>query len=309
MRCPLSKSSDVSIIDEMDALELVRLYRKKLDMDISNELMGVHKIFLCHSIKTDLRFFFPIVTGSEAFYEKMQEFKWYYLRERFEFEYIKSKISVGCDVLEVGCGNGIFGSMLSHVNYTGLEFNQIASDQANRSGVFVLKESIQNHATSHKEKYDFVCAFQVLEHVPDVHSFIDSCLMCLKPGGFLILSVPSHDSFLSVVSNNVLNLPPHHVTLWTDMSLVSIASVFDLRIVEIVHEKLEGVHQRWYIQSKMVSNIKSKFGIAHRVVDLSLAHDVVINIARIYAAGLCRYLSDIFPPPIGHTAAAIYQKL
>jgi 2-polyprenyl-3-methyl-5-hydroxy-6-metoxy-1,4-benzoquinol methylase len=77
----------------------------------------------------------------------------------------------------------------------GLEFSRKAKEIAFSNGIIIENESIQSHSVAHPAKYDVVCAFQVLEHVSEIRSFIESSIKALKPGGLLIYSIPSADSF------------------------------------------------------------------------------------------------------------------
>jgi len=43
-----------------------------------------------------------------------------------------------------------------------------------------LNQSIEEHMKSNPETYDAVVTSEVLEHVSDKHSFLTSCVECLK---------------------------------------------------------------------------------------------------------------------------------
>jgi 2-polyprenyl-3-methyl-5-hydroxy-6-metoxy-1,4-benzoquinol methylase len=92
-----------------------------------------------------------------------------------------------------------------------LEFNDEGIKKAKSAGLNVIKESIEVHAVENEAKYDVVTSFQVLEHIGDSRNFIEASLKGVKPGGKLVISVPSYDSLVSVQLNNTLNLPPHHI--------------------------------------------------------------------------------------------------
>ena len=68
-----------------------------------------------------------------------------------------------------------------------------------------------------------------MEHVPAVGQFLRQCLACLRPEGKLIVSVPSHDGFMGSELNSILDLPPHHITQWSDRCMAAVASVFELK--------------------------------------------------------------------------------
>ncbi|NCR59702.1 MAG: class I SAM-dependent methyltransferase [Microcystis aeruginosa LL13-06] len=307
--CPLSKSSKIGLVEKIAVSDLVSLYKKMLNCDVASEFGNIQYIDFYHCLESDLYFFFPMITGSENFYEKLQVFDWYYLEEKNEYDYASQFIKPSNSVLEIGCGQGSFSKKISSKNYTGLEFSQKAKDLAQSNKLNVINESIQSHAMSYAENYDVVCAFQVLEHIGDVHSFIAASIACLKPGGILILSVPSYDSFSRYVSNFFLDMPPHHVTRWTDKTFKNLTKYFLVENVEIWHEPLQEVHKSFYATTivklalfkflgKDIRNID--FGITYKVLDI-----VSRMIGKIFAKGLIS--SELFPR--GISVVSVYRKI
>jgi hypothetical protein len=65
--CPLRGSSNVTLIEQINASDLIKMYNKLLKSDISKEFGDVKKIGFYHCIDSDLRFFYPMVTGSKIF--------------------------------------------------------------------------------------------------------------------------------------------------------------------------------------------------------------------------------------------------
>lgn len=75
--CPLSGSSNVTLIEQINASDLIKMYNQALQADISKEFGDVKQIGYYHCIDSDLRFFYPMVTGSEKYYEHLQKNPWY----------------------------------------------------------------------------------------------------------------------------------------------------------------------------------------------------------------------------------------
>ena len=287
--CPLSGSANLVLRETIEVEALIKLYSRCCGFDISSEFLDLETINFYHCLESELYFFFPIITGSESFYEKLQVLDWYYAEEKNEYDYAKQFIKPSDFVLEIGCGRGTFAQKIDSKNYTGLEFTRKAKDLA-KGGVNIIRESVQDHAVYLPQKYDVVCAFQVLEHIGDVHSFIKSSIACLKPGGILVFSVPSYDSFSKYVSNFFLDMPPHHVTRWTDTSLKNLTKYFPIENLEIWHEPLKEVHKLFHATTivklalfkfleKDIRNID--FGIIYKVLDV-----VSRMIGKIFAKGL-----------------------
>ena len=194
-----------------------------------------------------LQWFSPAIAGDGRFYEELQSLHWYYQSDKPEYPYAARLIGTEKSVLDVGCGRGAFASHLQPGNrYKGLEFNNAAVAAARQFGLDVTMVSVQDEARNARAYYDVVCHFQVLEHVPDALGFMKSCVSALKPGGKLIVTVPSEDSFLAVAGAAWLNMPPHHVTRWTDDALRSIFERLDVDVDHIWHEPVATFHQSWY---------------------------------------------------------------
>ncbi len=305
---PLTKFSTIACIETINTSDLIKLYKKKLNIDISSEFQKIQEIGLYHCQESDLYFFYPTIVGSERFYEHMQQFDWYYLDDKQEYEYASSFIGKSDSVLEIGCGKGAFSTKISSKKYTGIEFSQRAAQIAGTQGIRVVNESIQAHAAKHHEVYDVVCSFQVLEHVDNINSFIQSSLNCLKTDGLMILSVPSFDSFSKYLSNLSLDMPPHHVTRWTDKALTNLTDYFDIELVEIIHEPLQMIHRHMYIKSllkKAFINVsKNKF----KNIDFSWQDLTISLISKILSQFFVHGLDEPIMLPRGISVVAVYRK-
>ena len=306
--CPLSGSQNVSLLASLNTVDLAKLYRRKFKIDVSTEFGNITEINLYHCLDSDLRFFYPMVTGSHTFYETLQKFDWYYLDEKYEYTFAGEFVKRSDSVLEIGCGKGVFAKKISSDRYLGLEFNQKAIGTAAKEGITVLRESIQAHAEAHPNKYDVVCAFQVLEHIADIHSFVSSSLACLKEGGLLIYSIPSADTFIALVTNHILNMPPHHVSWWSDQCLYYTAKLFSLKVLAIQHEKLAANHRRWYASTIIMESFRNWLKLKPVVLDRSMGHELLNMTATLAGVALSRGLIDPRVLPDGASVTVVYQK-
>ena len=172
----------------------------------------------------------------------------------------------------------------------------------------VRTQSVQEHSQHNHLAYQVVCAFQVLEHIPDPASFIAACLDCLEPGGLLIYGVPSDDSYLKFVQNDWLNLPPHHLTRWPDAALEAFPKLYPVGLVSIEHETLSDVHLRSYVGTMIRRRLSLLFGRMETMVDRSLSARLLNRCAGVLAGSILKIFSDEVFRPRGHTVIAIYRK-
>lgn len=308
IHCSLCQSEKLHDIAKITSVDLARLYAKMLGESIVDEFSGHKEVNFFRCEDCDLRFFYPSITGTEKFYEKLQRFDWYYMEDKEEYEFAKQYISEDDRVLEVGCGRGAFAKKIKTRNYVGLEFSTKAKEMGEREGFCIVNESVQDHAKEKPRTYDVVCSFQVLEHVSDIRGFLSSSLECIKPGGLLIVSVPSAESFLSIVENGILNMPPHHVTWWSDKALTKIADIFGLEIVKIEHEKLADIHVQWYSTEVSRKALKNILGLGYNVISRSLTDKLIGAISHILGNFYAKGLVDPFLRPNGHSVTVIYRK-
>ena len=307
--CPLSHSSEVTLLETIRSSDLKKIYRS-MGVDVSSEIAGIAEIGFYHCPASDLRFFHPMPAGSEKFYEELQKFDWYYDKNKQEYEFASRWIDETDAVLEIGCGTGIFAKKIKSPHYVGLELSHKAKEAAAAQGVTVLNEFVEVHAVAHAGRYDVVCAFQVLEHIVDVRSFIRSSLECLKPGGLLIYSVPSAESYMTVAKNVALNMPPHHASWWTDQCLNSIAKTFGLQVVEIRHDRLSASEKRHYSQVLIVEALKGMLAYRDRstLIDRSPLHRLLWKAAGLAARLLDKGFERANLLPHGYSETAIYRK-
>lgn len=313
IQCPLSQSSQVKLLELLDTPTVIHLYRKILKIDVSEEFDQIPQLGFYHCSVSDLKFFYPAIAGSTSFYQNLQQYPWYYADEKEEYHYAKQFIRSGDRVLEIGCGKGAFAHHLieqgiSTQDYVGLEFSPDAQAMAQSQGLQVLTEPISDHAQTDPDRYNIVCAFQVLEHVVNPANFIRDSLQCLKTGGLLIFSVPSADSFIALSSNNMLNLPPHHVSWWSDQALSYVAQLFDLELVSLYHEPLAPIHLRWYAETLILQALRQQFAQPVKLLSQSKRDRLFSKVAYHGSKWLVKGLTAPEMLPRGHSVTVVYRK-
>jgi SAM-dependent methyltransferase len=207
-----------------------------------------------------------MVTGDDRFYVSLQHHDWYYQSDKPEYHFAARQVTQGASVLEVGCGRGAFHAYLpKNVRYRGLEFNEEAVRKATGLGLDVVIRGVEDEAQERPGRYDVVCHFQVLEHVSNVAEFMRASVDALRPGGVMLVTVPAEDSFLRIAESAWLNMPPHHVTRWTDRALTNLYSRLKLDVKEVWHEPIAPFHRDWYRSVMVSSGFGSLFGQSPRL--------------------------------------------
>ncbi|MDQ6755761.1 MAG: class I SAM-dependent methyltransferase [Bacteroidota bacterium] len=293
---PLTKTNNTSLEATFLSSDIIGLYKYQLDIDVSRFFTGKQKFYLYKDNDTGYRFYYPEgLDGDGKFYEALQKKLGddYYHEWKFENQLAYDYVQVNDKVLDIGCGVGNFLNRIKEKtqNVFGLELNENAIAKAKSKGLTVYNELIQQHAIEHKEFYDVVCSFQVLEHVYDVKTFLESSLKTLKPKGKLIIGVPNNEPyFLGYDKYATLNLPPHHMGLWNKKVFEKVAPLFNLKIIDVQYDIDGRVTAEAYTRAKYITGIKSIAG-KHSTKDkiiLSLAAAVTLplTIAKKIIKGL-----------------------
>jgi hypothetical protein len=128
-------------------------------------------------------------------------------------------------------------------------------------------------------------------------------LFTLKKDGKLIIAVPSENSFVQHVTNNTLNMPPHHVTRWSDDCLRNLENIFDIKLINITHEKISKIHRSYFVTT-LIQNLILK----PHLVDLSIKRKLLSKFSSIPGKLIASRLKEEMLPN-GHTVMAVYRKL
>jgi SAM-dependent methyltransferase len=218
IKSPITDSVNVEIIETINSEEIITSYRSKYNIDLSSYFEDTKQISVCLCKDTGYQFFYPFIVGDSKFYEHFQNFGWYYIKDKWEYQKAYSIAENKSSVLEIGPGHGYFMKKLRQksCNLEGIELNESAAAMLREEGFKVYAQTLESFNKDNPEaKYDLVCSFQVMEHITNVGDFLNIFEKLLKPGGKLVIGVPNADSIFSNYKVNILNLPPHHAGLWT----------------------------------------------------------------------------------------------
>jgi 2-polyprenyl-3-methyl-5-hydroxy-6-metoxy-1,4-benzoquinol methylase len=241
---PLCRSESVVIEKRYSTASIVERYGHYLGIDVASDLANCDTVLLCRGRQSNIRFFWPLfLAGNGAFYEKLMVKPYYYDPEKWEYEVAMQTLPPKQRVLEIGCGRGDFLAMLKREGHSGcgLEINQRAVLEGQKSGLDVRSAILEEFASTCTESFDAICAFQVLEHLPDPCSFIEAGLKCLRPGGLAIFAVPNGEGIFSRL-DVALDMPPHHMLRWNTAAFQYLTKQFPIVLEDVQFEPISRRH-------------------------------------------------------------------
>lgn len=132
-------------------------------------------------------------------YRFMAEYEdrhWWFVGRRAVLAALLDGLGLPADarILEVGCGTGGNLPLLGRYGrVTALEMDSYARTFAQqKTGVDVRDGVLPQRLPFDGERFDLVCLFDVLEHIPDDQAALAAIAGLLAPGGRLLLTVPAH---------------------------------------------------------------------------------------------------------------------
>ena len=131
---------------------------------------------------------------------------------RHQVEVFKKHLSISdARVLDIGCGGGLFLSLLKRegVNVVGIELSDSRAQYAStKHGLEIHKQSIENDfwQKDYANYFDAVTLWDVIEHVNYPFQTLQSAVNVLKKDGLLLIDTPCRDSFYHQVGETTYRL-------------------------------------------------------------------------------------------------------
>ena len=157
---------------------------------------------------------------------------WYRARREVLAELIRRLVQPlpNAQILEIGCGTGHnFGMLGEFGEVDALELDaEVRALAEQRLGRSVMSTPLPQLADVVDAHYDFIGAFDVIEHIDDDHAAVASISAKLKPGGKFVMTVPAHPWMWS--AHDVVN---HHKRRYSKRSLKRLIEASPLTLTSI----------------------------------------------------------------------------
>lgn len=288
-------------IQSIEVSKIVEQYKSELGLDVTTYFGTTSTLSIYECVETGYRFYYPFgIAGDAQFYAALQNTGSYYPQWKWENEKALSFMKENDRVLDVGCGEGNFLKELHKRHFkhvSGIDHSAEALTYSQSTEIPIYNETIETFSQKNKHVFDVLTCFQILEHITDVKAFIQNCLLCLKPGGILILAVPNNNPYLYKHDFlHTLNLPPHHAGLWNKSALAKLPHFFKMNLLQNEVQAIsDQVAEYTLVQMNYLSS-KNKF--IKSLLKFNL-------IKKIYSKILFMQRNSIE----GRNCLAVYQKI
>lgn len=287
--CPLCNESDSIQIESIRVSDINSEYMRQFGVDVLNEFPSDMKLIHLRRCKAcSLDFFSPTIVGSENFYAAIGQAPGYYTSDRWEFKETIRRLPENANLIDVGCGDGVFLRHVPGDRKRGLEFNPDAVKRAQEKGLLVEQASLESLPA---ESADFVTLFHVLEHVRDPAKLAGEIARVLRPGGRLFVAVPNTDSYIGSAIHDPMNAPPHHPLRWRAAAFEHLQTLVPLRIKRMDTEPLNDEHLYHYRRARCIAALSRLAGGRLPLHRVGLGMTIIRRTANIWSHSL-KYLAQ-----------------
>ncbi len=129
---------------------------------------------------------------------------------------IKNKNIIVKTICDVGAGHGLFlheiGQAMAGTQLFAIEPDSNSAVECRKKGIETLVSTAEN-SNEWKKRFDLVMSSEVIEHVFDLKSFINSVAHLIKPNGYCLFTGLGYEGFdiLTLQEKSKAVSPPHHL--------------------------------------------------------------------------------------------------
>ncbi|MGB3758829.1 MAG: class I SAM-dependent methyltransferase [Rivularia sp. (in: cyanobacteria)] len=128
-------------------------------------------------------------------YASVEDKHWWFVARRQILQKVICNLGLptNAQILEAGCGTGGNLQMLSRYGQvSAMELDQIACELANKRQVTQVKRGSLPDNIPFNSHYDLILILDVIEHLDNDLSALEALYYKLKPGGYLLVTVPAY---------------------------------------------------------------------------------------------------------------------
>jgi 2-polyprenyl-3-methyl-5-hydroxy-6-metoxy-1,4-benzoquinol methylase len=182
--CPLCKSKEIEKIGQVKYF--------KPTIYASNQVLfeNVPEFWKCHNCLSG--FLQNIISEQESInlYSQQDAYvppakigSFEKLKPQALIEFLQVVLKPNLKILDIGCNDGLFldFAKLNHCQTSGVEYSLSCQKFLRQKGHITY-----SRFEDVRESYDLITAFDLVEHLYDLPSFIEKCLVHLKPNGYIV---------------------------------------------------------------------------------------------------------------------------
>lgn len=188
-------------------------------------------------------------------------FDWQKLIET-QVSLIKKNFDLNDDILEIGCGEGIFLNELKlqgFKNTSGIEPSRTAAIRAQKRGLNVTNSYFSPEAF--KSKYNLVIMSHVFEHIQDPMSFLNQIVQILKPSGSIMFTQTNFKGLIPRYEKArwYAWVPEHHYWHFTLKGLTLLMNKQNFSLNQSAYISLVHPHNFLYKLANKRESLKDQF--------------------------------------------------
>lgn len=197
----------------------------------------------------------PVGDEIEKLYSKEYFLKWYGTEKKREYsknffrrllnqnKLITNTGNTGHNLLDLGCGMGYFLEVAREWGWhsRGVEISPFAARYCRERLDFNVHCGPLETANYPSDYFDIITAFDFLEHISGLSSFLSAVKTVLKAEGMFIVLVPNYDSLLFQLDRNICKLKkvplpnvPEHLTYFTLSTLKKLLEKNGFKVEKIL---------------------------------------------------------------------------
>lgn len=252
--CPLCGNSESEKIREFNSIDILKhlkinnssnkynLIKEKIE-----RIWMQDKSYFVMCKKCSFHFAYPFVSGDNEFYSMVYDGGANYPEWKWDFEISFDRMSQLINqnsnndymMLEIGAGDGSFvkrisESLIESKNIVTTEFSNYGRKKISDLGILCTNVSLLELLNKgYENSFDFICMFQVLEHLDKIDVVFKTLFKLLKINGDLFITVPNNLHRLYFERMGIVeDIPPIHIGRWNLDNFRFVEKKYEMKIID-----------------------------------------------------------------------------